>query len=82
MMKRQTAQCDEDRWRMVQNRRTDPDTAFVYAVRTTGVYCLPTCPSRRPNRENVVFFDAGGDAREAGFRSCKRCRPDGNCGVG
>lgn len=77
MMNRPGAQRDEDRWRMVLDRRADPKTAFVYAVRTTGIYCAPTCPSRRPNRENVAFFDAAEGAQKAGFRPCKRCRPDG-----
>jgi AraC family transcriptional regulator of adaptative response/methylated-DNA-[protein]-cysteine methyltransferase len=81
MMKRQTPQLDEARWQMVMDRRTTPDTAFVYAVRTTGIYCVPTCPSRRPNRENVVFFNAGGEAQKASFRPCKRCQPDGNGGA-
>jgi AraC family transcriptional regulator of adaptative response/methylated-DNA-[protein]-cysteine methyltransferase len=47
----------------------------VYAVRTTGVFCRPDCPSRLPLRRNVVFFDTIADARHAGFRACKRCKP-------
>jgi AraC family transcriptional regulator of adaptative response/methylated-DNA-[protein]-cysteine methyltransferase len=47
----------------------------VYAVRTTGVFCRPDCPSRLPLRQNVVFFDSIADARGAGFRACKRCKP-------
>lgn len=60
------------------NRR-DPafDGVFVYAVTTTGVYCRPTCKSRRPLERNVRFFAAPVAARAAGFRACKRCRPDG-----
>ena len=53
-----------------------PDGAFIYAVKTTGIYCRPGCPSRRPKRENVIFFDRARDAAAAGFRPCKRCRPD------
>jgi AraC family transcriptional regulator of adaptative response/methylated-DNA-[protein]-cysteine methyltransferase len=49
---------------------------FFYAVRTTGVYCRPTCKSRRPRAENVEFFADGEAARAAGYRACKRCRPD------
>lgn len=52
------------------------DGTFVYGVRSTGVYCRPSCPSRRPHPDRVVFFDAPADARAAGFRSCLRCRPD------
>ena len=52
------------------------DGRFVYGVRSTGVYCRPSCPSRRPRRDRVRFFDAPGAARAAGFRACKRCQPD------
>jgi AraC family transcriptional regulator of adaptative response/methylated-DNA-[protein]-cysteine methyltransferase len=48
----------------------------VYAVRTTGVYCKPSCASRRPRRENVAFFDTTNEARLAGYRPCRRCHPD------
>ncbi|WP_272699143.1 bifunctional DNA-binding transcriptional regulator/O6-methylguanine-DNA methyltransferase Ada [Desulfovibrio sp. Fe33] len=49
---------------------------FCYAVKTTGVYCLPGCPSRSPRPENVLFFDTPAQAEDAGFRPCRRCRPD------
>jgi AraC family transcriptional regulator of adaptative response/methylated-DNA-[protein]-cysteine methyltransferase len=52
------------------------DGVFYYAVMSTGVYCRPSCPSRRPRRENVVFFRARQAAERAGFRPCKRCKPD------
>ncbi|MGB0669897.1 MAG: bifunctional DNA-binding transcriptional regulator/O6-methylguanine-DNA methyltransferase Ada [Rhodospirillales bacterium] len=67
---------DDVRWQAVQDRDAAADGRFVYAVRTTGVYCRPTCPSRRPKRANVGFFDSGEQARAAGFRPCKRCHPD------
>jgi AraC family transcriptional regulator of adaptative response/methylated-DNA-[protein]-cysteine methyltransferase len=51
-------------------------SGFVYAVRTTGIYCRPGCPSRSPNPDNVRFFDTPAQAERAGFRACKRCRPD------
>jgi AraC family transcriptional regulator, regulatory protein of adaptative response / methylated-DNA-[protein]-cysteine methyltransferase len=59
-------------------RRRDPafDGKLVFAVRTTGVYCRPSCPSRPAKRENVLFFRTGGEAETAGYRACKRCRPD------
>lgn len=63
------------RWTAVTNRDAHLDGKFLYAVRTTGVYCRPACPSRRPRAENVVFFDTSKDAKRAGFRPCKRCRP-------
>ena len=49
---------------------------FVYAVSSTGIYCRPTCPSRRPHPANVRFFDRAGDAQQAGYRPCRRCQPD------
>lgn len=52
------------------------DGRFVGAVKTTGIYCKPSCPARRPLRENVEFFDTPEAARAAGYRACKRCLPD------
>lgn len=52
------------------------DGQFVGAVKTTGIYCKPSCPARRPLRENVEFFWNAGDARKAGYRACLRCKPD------
>jgi AraC family transcriptional regulator, regulatory protein of adaptative response / methylated-DNA-[protein]-cysteine methyltransferase len=63
----------DDCWRAVTER--DGQELFFYAVRSTGVYCRPSCPSRRPRRENVQFFRAPDDAERAGYRPCKRCRP-------
>ena len=66
----------ERRWQTVTRRDPQADGAFVYAVRTTGVYCRPSCPSRAARRENVVFFDTPDLAVAAGYRPCKRCKPD------
>ncbi|WP_454020746.1 Ada metal-binding domain-containing protein [Azospirillum sp. Marseille-Q6669] len=67
---------DEDAmWSAVMRRERDGDGRFVYAVRTTGVYCRPSCPSRRAKRENVSFHPDAAAAEAAGFRPCKRCRP-------
>src|SRR3954466_8485097 len=63
-------------WHAVLARDRTSDGRFVYAVTSTGVYCRPSCPSRRPRRERVRFFDAPDAARDAGFRACKRCKPD------
>jgi AraC family transcriptional regulator of adaptative response/methylated-DNA-[protein]-cysteine methyltransferase len=60
----------------VSARDWTADGRFVYAVRTTGVFCRPSCPSRRPSRANVRFFDDGAAARSAGFRACRRCAPE------
>jgi len=70
------AELAEQRWQAVVRRDPQADGAFVYAVRTTGVYCRPSCPSRTARRENVAFFDSGELAAAAGYRPCKRCRPD------
>lgn len=66
---------DEGRWQALVQRDPHACGEFVYGVLTTGVYCRPTCASRLPNRENVRFFDTGKEAEQAGFRPCKRCRP-------
>jgi AraC family transcriptional regulator of adaptative response/methylated-DNA-[protein]-cysteine methyltransferase len=65
---------DDLRWQAVLAR--EPRDDFVYAVRTTRVYCRPSCPSRRPRPEHVAFFARGADAERHGFRACRRCRPD------
>ncbi len=62
-------------WRAVLEHDRSQDGRFVYAVRSTGIYCCPSCPSRRPHRAQVVFFRRPADAEEAGFRACKRCHP-------
>ncbi len=67
---------DARRWQAICNRDKTQDGAFVFAVRTTSVYCRPSCPSRRANRENVSFYETPEHARSAGYRACKRCRPD------
>ena len=66
----------DSRWTSVMARDRGADGAFVYAVRSTGVYCRPSCPSRRPRFDRVVFYDAPVAARAAGFRACRRCHPD------
>jgi AraC family transcriptional regulator, regulatory protein of adaptative response / methylated-DNA-[protein]-cysteine methyltransferase len=66
----------ERRWQAVVRRDAQADGEFVYAVRTTGVYCRPSCPSRTARRQNVSFFESGDLAAAAGYRPCKRCRPD------
>ena len=67
---------DDARWRAVSVRDRAQDGDFVYAVSSTGVYCKPSCPSRRPLRDRVSFFATPAEAKAAGFRACKRCRPD------
>src|ERR1700735_3339315 len=67
---------DEERWQAVKRRDRAFDGKFLFAVRTTGVYCRPSCASRPAKRENVTFFETGAQAEKAGYRACKRCRPD------
>jgi AraC family transcriptional regulator, regulatory protein of adaptative response / methylated-DNA-[protein]-cysteine methyltransferase len=62
-------------WKMVVERNAAADALFVYAVRSTGVYCRPTCPSRRPLRKSVEFYPTPELAERAGYRACKRCTP-------
>lgn len=66
---------DEARWTAIVARDRAADGLFVYGVTSTGVYCRPTCPSRRANRANVRFFTSPEEAEGAGFRPCLRCRP-------
>lgn len=67
---------DAQRWEAVQNKDAQAAHAFYYAVKTTGIFCIAGCASRLPNRENTEFFDTSKDAVSAGYRPCKRCRPD------
>ncbi len=63
-------------WQALQDRDPAFNGVFVYGVRSTGVYCRPTCPSRLPGREQVTFFTSITDAKAAGYRACLRCHPD------
>jgi AraC family transcriptional regulator of adaptative response/methylated-DNA-[protein]-cysteine methyltransferase len=67
---------DAARWKAVVAHDREADGLFVYAVRSTGVYCRPSCPSRRPRRDRVAFFETPTAALTAGFRACRRCKPD------
>jgi AraC family transcriptional regulator, regulatory protein of adaptative response / methylated-DNA-[protein]-cysteine methyltransferase len=68
---------DAGRWAAIEARDARADGQFFYGVRTTGVFCRPSCASRLPRRENVEFFADADAARAAGYRECKRCRPGG-----
>lgn len=74
--KQRTRLRESQRWAAVMSRDRRADGAFVYAVKTTGVYCRPSCAARRARRENVCFFDTFRQAEQAGYRACLRCRPD------
>ena len=66
---------EERRWQAVLARDSSLDGKFVFGVSSTGVFCRPSCPSRRPRRENVSFFEHATAAEKAGYRACLRCRP-------
>ena len=66
---------NENHWQQVMVRDARQDGRFVFAVRTTGVYCRPSCPSRRPRRDSVEFFPDPREAERAGYRACLRCKP-------
>lgn len=67
---------DDALWAAVERRDRSQDGRFVFAVRTTGIYCKPSCPARRPLRVHCFFHADSESARAAGYRPCKRCRPD------
>ena len=68
---------DDPRWARIVARDKSADGEFWYSVATTGVYCRPSCPSRRANPKNVQLHDTLHQARATGFRPCRRCNPDG-----
>ena len=66
------------RWQAIVSRTQSGAQPFYYGVLTTGIFCVPGCPARQPKRDNVVYFDSIDDAKQAGYRPCKRCQPEGN----
>lgn len=75
-MKYATCLTDDQRWQSVLARDPNADGEFVFAVRTTGIFCRPSCRARHALRENVSFYANASEALAAGFRPCKRCQPD------
>ncbi len=69
------AGADAIRWEAVASRDSRYDSIFLYGVNSTHIYCRPSCPSRRPRRDRVVFFESPAAAESSGYRSCKRCKP-------
>ena len=67
---------EEEMWQAVSENNADYDGLFFYAVKTTKIYCRPSCKSKLPKRENICFFASSDDAIKAGFHPCKRCRSD------
>src|SRR3954466_6324053 len=70
-----TSTANNQRWQAVLARDAKQDGKFFYGVTTTGIFCRPTCPSRRPSEQNVVFFEDTQQAAHSGYRPCMRCRP-------
>ncbi len=66
---------DDEKWKAVLSRNDSFDGAFVFAVRSTRIYCRPSCPARRPTKEHVTFFPGSIEAEQSGFRPCQRCQP-------
>jgi AraC family transcriptional regulator of adaptative response/methylated-DNA-[protein]-cysteine methyltransferase len=77
MAEKQTSTELDPRWKSVVARDAEADGSFVFAVKTTGIYCRPSCPSRRAKPSNVAFYDTPAEAETAGYRACQRCNPNG-----
>ena len=75
-----TREDETSRWQAVLDRDSSQDGKFVFAVSSTGVFCRPSCPAKRPNRKNVAFFRDPADAEKAGYRACLRCLPKAAAG--
>ena len=75
--RRATATTRDPRWLSIVNRDRTADGLFYYSVKTIGVYCRPSCAARPPRPENVQFYSSREESKKAGFRTCKRCKPDG-----
>jgi methylphosphotriester-DNA--protein-cysteine methyltransferase len=67
---------DSTRWRALATRDPNANGLFVYSVKSTGIYCRPICPARLARRANIGFFKTTNEAEAAGFRACKRCKPN------
>lgn len=67
---------DEERWKAVLARDESKDGSFVFGVRSTGIFCRPSCPARHPHVQQVIFFRGPDEAESSGFRACKRCHPN------
>lgn len=75
-MKESNSISDNEKWQAVVSCNSRYDGTFFYGVKTTGIFCKPSCKSKTPVRDNVVFFDHPAEAVEGGFRACKRCCPN------
>ena len=69
----------DEKWRAITQNDASYDAIFIYAVKSTGIFCRPSCKSRNPKKENVLVFNNAEEALSGGFRPCKRCKPRGLC---
>lgn len=69
----------DEQWQAIMDNNSAYDDVFYYAVKSTGIFCRPSCKSRPPKRENVRIYKEAKEAIKDGFRSCKRCKPSGFC---
>src|ERR1700737_14731 len=76
-----TANAAERYWRASLARDARADGTFLLGVRSTRIYCRPSCPARRPLRKNVIFFRTGDEAEQQGYRPCLRCKPNEKSGA-
>ena len=78
VMEQEITEIERDsRWNSIVKRNAAADGTFIYAVRTTGIYCRPSCPSRTARPKNVSFYASPAEAESAGYRACRRCNPNG-----
>lgn len=73
----QFTRSSDEKWQAILNNDTSYDHIFIYAVKSTGIFCRPSCKSRQPNKANVLIFNNAEQALLQGFRPCKRCKPEG-----
>ena len=66
---------DQEKYQFIGQRNTSYDGLFYTAVKTTGIFCLPSCRAKKPLEKNVLFYDTKNEALENGFRACKICKP-------
>ncbi|OME80829.1 AraC family transcriptional regulator [Paenibacillus sp. FSL A5-0031] len=77
MEKQHSETLTEERWHAILNNNAAYDGIFFYAVKTTGIFCRPSCKSKPPNKENIAIYSTAEQALSARFRPCKRCKPTG-----
>jgi methylphosphotriester-DNA--protein-cysteine methyltransferase len=72
---------EQEKYNFIGSKDKKYDGKFYTAVKTTGIFCLPSCPARKPLEKNVIFYNTKDEAIENGFRACKVCKPDKSLGI-